>query len=172
MKSVLRNWEVSKIIVFDSPKHKWLEIKNLEPKTLKPKHEILVHWDTQLSWPKAVSFLKNWRDALLSLVNWFNHVYHFCLLKSTETGLTGVRGASAQSHVVGELRSILAVVIIPLRPLEVLFVSEKARNQGIATLTSVEVSTCSIKRGWSKRVIRRYICLLPMTRFYSVNVIF
>jgi len=60
------------------------------------------------------------------------------LAQSTETGQTGVRGAHVQSHVVGELSSILAVVITPLPRMEDLFVSEKARNQGLATLTTVE----------------------------------
>jgi len=60
------------------------------------------------------------------------------LVQSTETGQTGVRGVHAQSHVVGGLSSILAVVIIPLPLLEDLYVSEKARNQGLATLTTVE----------------------------------
>ena len=41
---------------------------------------------------------------------------------------------------VGELSFIVAVALIPLRPSEDLFVLEKARNQGIATLTTVEVS--------------------------------
>ena len=61
--------------------------------------------------------------------------------KSTATGPTGVLGAHVQSHVVGELSSILAVVITPLPLMVGLFVSEKARNQGPATLTTVEVST-------------------------------
>lgn len=38
--------------------------------------------------------------------------------QSTETGQTGVRGGNVQSHVVGELSSILAVVIIRLLPME------------------------------------------------------
>ena len=71
----------------------------------------------------------------------FNSLVSFLYFKSTETGQTGVRGAHVQSHVVGELSFILAVVIIPLRHMEDLFVSEKARSQGLVTLTTVEVST-------------------------------